>query len=343
MAISIDLPMFDLNDPKLTKSADALESALAQLGKNSTPVSAAETSLLASAVANDGNGFDEWLAADLQLGGLLSSDEASSLTSSPYSALDDSPILGFDSFANSSLGSSLFDLPLALPTTSTETSAIPSAVSVSLPVPFANMASVVTAPVHARPVLTTDAVKQAAAALNIPWSHDLELAVMAQAANNAIPVLSLNTTPAMVIPKIEPTEQCFTPIVLPETPLATSPVFAAASVAIPVSTSVSTESAATSNKKRAASPDDEADEVVAKRAKNTDAARRSRLKKLLRLEGLEAKVSELEVSNNKLTMKVAILETEKNGHLVKEAEQSTRIAQLEAKLAEAHAALTSRV
>jgi hypothetical protein len=164
------------------------------------------------------------------------------------------------------------------------------------------------------PLLTTAAVQQAAAALNIPWSHDLELAVLAQAqaVGHTIPsLLPVDSTPAMIIPKMEPVEQTV--------------------VSVP-----------TGNKKRAISPEEEQDEIVAKRAKNTDAARRSRMKKLVRLETLEAKVAELEATNNRLTMKVAILETEKNGHLAKDADQSVRIAQLEAKLAEAHAALTSR-
>jgi hypothetical protein len=191
--------------------------------------------------------------------------------------------------------------------------------------------------------LTTAAVQQAAAALNIPYSPELEEAVMAQARAQVaitaamVPVLPINNTPAMIIPKSEPLEQSV---------VITSTVPSAAVVVEASKSSVAAAangSSSPSSKKRAFSPEEEeADEVVLKRAKNTDAARRSRLKKLMRLESLEGKVSELESTNNRLTMKVAILETEKNAHLVKEAEQSARIAQLEAKLAEAHAALTSR-
>ncbi|KAF9955884.1 hypothetical protein BGZ72_003296 [Mortierella alpina] len=305
MAISIDFPMFDMTNPKLSKSADALESALAQFGKTASPYAAVHDNsnfIATPAVANNGSGFDEWLASDFQFGALSGDD--SSLSSSPFSALEDSPVLGLDSF-NAVMGPSLFDMDLGF----TGADIVPS--TVASPV----LAAAVDAPaqISAPPMLTTAAVQQAAAALNIPWSHDLELAVMAQAANNASPVLPLNA-PAMVIPKLE----C-EPIV-----------------------SVADASKSKGNKKRAVSPEDEMDEIVAKRAKNTDAARRSRLKKLIKLEGLEAKVADLESANNRLTMKVAVLETEKNGHLVKEAEQSARIAQLEAKLAEAHAALTSR-
>ncbi|KAG0330243.1 hypothetical protein BGZ99_007105 [Dissophora globulifera] len=316
MAISFDFTMFDTTNPKLSKSADALESALAQLSKNATPfvpLNAGNTNnLLTSpaALSSSGDGFDEWLANDFQLGMLTGEDAAPSLTSSPYSALDDSPILGLDSFS-AAMGPSLFDVNLGF-------------------LPVMNNSGP-TSPVQLSPapsLLTTSAVQQAAAALNIPWSRDLELAVMAQAAaastTQETTALPVNSIPAMIIPKAEPVEQSIVPC-----------------LSVPASPSPAAGSQA--NKKRALSPEEEVDEIVAKRAKNTDAARRSRLKKLIRLESLEVKVSELESTNNRLNMKVAILETEKNGHLIKEAEQSARIAQLEAKLAEAHAALTGRV
>ncbi|KAF8975752.1 hypothetical protein BGZ52_008627, partial [Haplosporangium bisporale] len=181
------------------------------------------------------------------------------------------------------------------------------------------------APIAPVAPLTTAAVQQAAAALNIPWSRDLELAVMAQAASSGTTVL-----PVAVIPKVEPVEQTFNLV-------ASTPMLTAASMAVSLS-----ETRPKCNKRRAISPEEEQDEIVAKRAKNTDAARRSRMKKLIRLEGLEAKVSDLETAHTKMTLKVAILETEKSNFISKEAEQNIRIAQLEAKLAEAHAALTNR-
>jgi len=305
MAISINIPMFDMTDSKLSKSADSLESALAQFGKNATPLAGDNYNLInaTAAVSNNGSGFDEWLASDFQLGALSGDD--SSLSSSPYTALDDSPLLGFESFS-SAMNSSLFDMPLGL--------SAEELVSAAPVTPTVVPASPIVALPHvkAAPLLTTAAVQQAAIALNIPWSHDLELAVMAQAANHATTILPLVPAPAVVVPKIEPVEQSY--------------LLSSANV----------------NNKRAASPTDEPDEVIAKRAKNTDAARRSRLKKIVKLEGLEAKVSELEADKTRLTMRVAVLETEKTAHLVREAEQNARIAQLEAKLAEAHAALTAR-
>ncbi|KAF9997037.1 hypothetical protein BGZ80_010988 [Entomortierella chlamydospora] len=312
MAVSIDFNMFDTTNIKLSKSADALESALAQFGKNtpSNNDSSAAGDLFTPS-ANSGNGFDEWLAADLAFGA-LSSDESSVSSSSPFSSLEDSPVLGFDSFG-STVGSSLFDImPMCQPMNANG----------ELP------------KVPKLPLLTSTAVQQAAAALNIPWSVELESAVMAQAALSAVasapaPVPQTMASPILV-PKTEPEEIGFASI---PSSAATSRAASAAPAATPVKKS---------SKKRQLTPEEEAEEIIAKRAKNTDAARRSRLKKLIKLEGLEAKVSDLETANNALNMKIAILETEKNGFIAKDAEQTARIAQLEAQLAEAHAALANR-
>ncbi|KAG0271154.1 hypothetical protein BGZ95_001090 [Linnemannia exigua] len=93
---------------------------------------------------------------------------------------------------------------------------------------------------------------------------------------------------------------------------------------------------------RTAGEEECSEELLARRAKNTDAARRSRLKKVVKLEGLETKVSGLESTNQTLSTKVAVLEAERNSHLVKEAEQMARIAQLEAKLIETQLAFALR-
>lgn len=281
-------------------------------------------------VIGTGNGFDDWLAADLNFGA-LSSDE-SSLSSSPFSGMEDSPDLGFDSYG--SMDPSLFDMSMAFPAlTSAEETAILSEPEM---------------PAVSVPGLTASAVQQAAAALNIPWSKDLEKAVMAQAAMGAVVVPTAPAVPAsplgqimdspMLIPKDEPIESDFS--------LSSSESVSSRSVSLSPSPSPSSEEFSTDSspapkksKKRVLSPEERKEEVVAKRAKNTDAARRSRLKKLIRLEGLEAKVSDLESANSALNMKIAILETEKTGYLSKEAEQAARIDQLEAQLAEAHAAL----
>ncbi|KAF9158574.1 hypothetical protein DFQ26_007465 [Actinomortierella ambigua] len=349
MALPVNYALLDnINDAKLNKSANALELALAHFGKFNASVNDAN---LASPTNNnaDGSGFDEWLAADLQFGTIAGDDLASPLESSPLSALEESPILGFDSFGSELDGASspLFDMSELLNQSSSPSSPslaaaatfVPATPMVSAPAtprleiaaPVLPAATAVTAgPKVGLPVLTTDAVKQAAAALNIPWSDELEKAVIAQAMlpiGSTIPVANNNTSSTA-----SPAPAPATPFV-PATPvLAQSPLATAAALAASVPKMVKT------NKRGIVV--EEPEEVVAKRAKNTDAARRSRLKKLVKLETLEKKVEELETINKGLSLRVAVLESEKNAHLVKDAEQNARIAQLEAKLAEAHLALS---
>ncbi|KAG0042924.1 hypothetical protein BGZ83_012024 [Gryganskiella cystojenkinii] len=352
MVASIDFPMFDTTDLKLSKAADSLESALAQMGKyalNSMTATSFNSDILSSPVSAStpgsitGDGFDDWLAADLNFGA-LSSDE-SSLSSSPFSVLEDSPDLGFDSYNSVLGGPSLFDMSLAFPALTNVTE------EQQQEFPKAQQPVAV-------PGLTTSAVQQAAAALNIPWSEDLEKAVMAQA---AMGVTVAAPAPAVAAPLVTPAspvgQTMGSPLLIPKAePMEIE--FSKSSVSLPMSRSVSaspspspeeeeeeTSPVPTSgapvkrSKKRVLTPEEREEEVVAKRAKNTDAARRSRLKKLIRLEGLELKISDLETTNSSLNMKIAILETEKTGFMTKEIEQAARIAQLEAQLAEAHAAL----
>lgn len=293
------------------------------VGKNASGLVDSANDMFVAPAANAVNGFDEWLAADLSFAA-LSSDE-SSISSSPFSALEDSPVLGFDSFG-SAMGPSLFDMSMAFPAVDS---------------PASPVAAVAASPVM--PVLTSTAVQQAAAALNIPWSAELESAVMAQAALGAASPLAVAAPqPAaspVLAPKVESVEAEFSSTV--STPAVSREVSVAPEIAA-VDAAPAPAAPKPKSKKRRLTPEEEAAEVVAKRAKNTDAARRSRLKKLIKLEGLEAKVFDLESANSDLNMRIAILETEKSGFLAKEAEQAARIAQLEAQLAEAHAALSSR-
>jgi hypothetical protein len=82
------------------------------------------------------------------------------------------------------------------------------------------------------------------------------------------------------------------------------------------------------------------DEIALKRQKNTDAARKSRLKKLVKMEHLENRVSELETDNHRLATRIAVLVSEKSGLESKDVSLEDRIRVLEAQLAEAHKALT---
>jgi hypothetical protein len=84
------------------------------------------------------------------------------------------------------------------------------------------------------------------------------------------------------------------------------------------------------------------DDAAVKRQKNTDAARRSRLRKVQKMDSLEHRVSELEKLNAGLLMRVAVLDSEKTNLRAKESSYETRIRNLEDQLAEAHKALARR-
>ncbi|CAG8547974.1 8884_t:CDS:1 [Ambispora gerdemannii] len=86
-----------------------------------------------------------------------------------------------------------------------------------------------------------------------------------------------------------------------------------------------------------------ADELVLKRAKNTDAARRSRQRKVEKMEGLERDVAELKHENSELQTRVAVLESEKKGLEEKNAEKDARVRQLEQQLSEAHQRLINKI
>lgn len=109
----------------------------------------------------------------------------------------------------------------------------------------------------------------------------------------------------------------------------------------PAVTSASTPTFSTKSKKREIE-EDPADDAAVKRQKNTDAARRSRLRKVQKMETLETRVSDLEKVNAGLLMRVAVLDSEKTNLKAKESSFENRIKVLEAQLSEAHKALSSR-
>ncbi|KAI7850344.1 hypothetical protein BDC45DRAFT_425576, partial [Circinella umbellata] len=102
-----------------------------------------------------------------------------------------------------------------------------------------------------------------------------------------------------------------------------------------------TQSTSTKRKRDASNetPLSPQDEAAIKRQKNTDAARRSRLKKVLKMETLEKRVSDLEKINSNLILRVAVLDSEKTGLKSKESSYEERIKMLECQLAQAHKAL----
>ncbi|OBZ88197.1 hypothetical protein A0J61_03742, partial [Choanephora cucurbitarum] len=77
------------------------------------------------------------------------------------------------------------------------------------------------------------------------------------------------------------------------------------------------------------SEDGTIDEDTLKRRKNTDAARRSRLKKLMKVDQLENQVNALQAENAKLVLNNAVLESQKRSLYAKELEYKKRIKYLE--------------
>ncbi|TPX65315.1 hypothetical protein SpCBS45565_g05301 [Spizellomyces sp. 'palustris'] len=84
------------------------------------------------------------------------------------------------------------------------------------------------------------------------------------------------------------------------------------------------------------------DELALKRRRNTEAARRSRERKAVRLSTLENQVAQLEALNSSMSLKLAVVEKERAIFAAREAELNRRIASLEASLREAHDALMAR-
>ncbi|KAI8879541.1 hypothetical protein K501DRAFT_256666 [Backusella circina FSU 941] len=77
------------------------------------------------------------------------------------------------------------------------------------------------------------------------------------------------------------------------------------------------------------SEDGTIDEDTLRRRKNTDAARRSRMKKLLKTDQLESRVAALQAENAQLVLNNAVLESEKRSQTAKEVEYKKRIKYLE--------------
>ncbi|KAG0211348.1 hypothetical protein BGX28_008004 [Mortierella sp. GBA30] len=295
--------LLEVDNPRLTQSADSLESALAHFSKLAASIERPGTT---PEVSNRGGGFDEWLGGDFHFGSVLSSDE-SPLAPSPYSASEASPLLEQEIPYSTTSTPSLFE------NQSDQSESYPHLGWIAQDLGLGPV-DVEQATPHG---LSTSTLQRAAAALNIPWSQELERAVLAHSRKLSVTVPAISGT-LMSGMALQTGGNSGT------------------------STTVTSSTPKTPQKRAHAPVIEESEEVLAKRAKNTDAARRSRLKKLIKLEGLEVKVSDLEVTNNRLNTRIAVLETERNGFLVKEAEQNARIAQLEAKVIEAHLALTTR-
>lgn len=100
------------------------------------------------------------------------------------------------------------------------------------------------------------------------------------------------------------------------------------------------ESSNSNNKReRSESIDDPQDLVVLKRQRNTDAARRSRLRKAQKMDALEKRVLDLEAENERLRLRAAVAESDRANIEAKEKRSRVRVLELERQLADTHKAL----
>ncbi|KAF9924259.1 hypothetical protein FBU30_005732 [Linnemannia zychae] len=374
---------------RLMMSADSLDFALQGNKKNNAPrQDAIDFNSLDSIFSNShdlsASLFDDWLANDLQHVGYMGNEDpalSSSDSDSNNSPLlssneSDSPVVGFDSIASDAelIQSSGLDASVAL---FPEVQPAPVAPSSS---PLFGLPTVVAAaPAAPMMPLTPEAVQQAAAALNIPWSKSLETAVLAQSLLASIPMaLQMPTAATAVKPSVTPlipaaapqsppvllpkqTERAISPApvaeqraptLAPATPRPSLSILSSTQTPVPGKSVTATTyksayrstSLSTGSLKRSRESSEppsvlegkdisEMDEVALKRAKNTDAARRSRHKKLVRMEGLEQRVAELEVENSMFEAKLNEVELERSLLADKDQMQQARIQELERMLA----------
>ncbi|CAO3569813.1 unnamed protein product [Mortierella alpina] len=329
--------------------------------------------------------FDDWLANDLHQVGFMSHDESSASSASEsdsnnsprLSEKSDSPVVGFDSITSDAdlVQSSGFEASMALFPDVQQASAI---LGFS-PAPVAAAAAAAPAAAPLLP-LTPEAVQQAAAALNIPWSKSLETAVLAQSLLASIPMalqIAINPSAAPLSPSspapqvaapspallpkqsdravtpvsstVSERASSMTPSLPPATPRMSLSILSSTQTPVPGTSSVKattyksayrSTSLPRSGVKRDRDFDDppsvldgkdvsDMDEVALKRAKNTDAARRSRHKKLVKMEGLEHRVAELEVENSMFEAKLNEVELERSLLADKDQMQQARIQELE--------------
>ncbi|KAF8948849.1 hypothetical protein BGZ47_002009 [Haplosporangium gracile] len=374
---------------RLMMSADSLDFALQGNNKKATTTrqDLIDYSSLDSifSTSNDLSAslFDDWLANDLQQVGYLSnedptlsSSDSDSNNSPLLSSESDSPVVGFDSIASDAefIQSSGLDTSMAL---FPEVQSAPAAAS---PSPLFGLAAAAqTIPATPMMPLTPEAVQQAAAALNIPWSKSLETAVLAQSLLASIPMALQMPTAAAIKPSAAPlspapqsppvllpkqteraispaaplspapiTEQRVAPALAPATPRPSLSILSSTQTPVPGKSvtattyksayrSASLTRSSLKRERECSEPPSvldgrdvsEMDETALKRAKNTDAARRSRHKKLVKMEGLEQRVAELEVENSMFETKLNEVELERSLLADKDQMQQARIQELE--------------
>ncbi|OBZ89371.1 Cross-pathway control protein 1 [Choanephora cucurbitarum] len=81
------------------------------------------------------------------------------------------------------------------------------------------------------------------------------------------------------------------------------------------------------------------DLIALKRQRNTDAARRSRQRKAMKMDALEKRVMDLEAENERLRLRAAVAESERANIEAKEKRSRVRVLELERQLADTHKTL----
>jgi len=180
----------------------------------------------------------------------------------------------------------------------------------------------VTIPVDDPPLNNISALSPS---LNIPWSTDVT------SSSSTDNIHTSSTSPSIL--------SNFSAV---SSPSSTAVSSVSSTVTSPLTTSLRTRNRKRSISELEKDPLIVADELAMKRAKNTDAARRSRLRKAKKMEGLEKEVTELKTENIDLQTRIAVLESEKKGLESKNVEKESRVKMLEQQLAEAHERLIKR-
>lgn len=169
-----------------------------------------------------------------------------------------------------------------------------------------------------------------------PISPSTTLTTQSTPTTQILATEDIKSSPISLFPEIQPKKQ----LILPKSTNNVFPRIAPRPVMIQQQPIIKKPIVPPVQTKKRPLTDKEQDEITLKRQKNTDAARRSRMKKLMKMEQLETKVNDLESENHTLTTRIAVLESEKRGLESKSTAYEERIKVLEAQLSEAHRALT---
>ncbi|ORY96487.1 hypothetical protein BCR43DRAFT_563783 [Syncephalastrum racemosum] len=193
-------------------------------------------------------------------------------------------------------------------------------------------------PIHSSPVTPPDSFLSTPPAIHI--KHETQIPPLPQGPDDplTVAIAALMAAASSPVPAQQP-HPVMTPLSTPQ--MISEPASPLLKLEQPEPIQHQQQQQPQRGKKRASS-DEPLDEAALKRQKNTDAARRSRLRKVMKMEALEKQVAELEKTKTSLLLRVAVLDAEKAGLQSKEASYEARIKMLESQLADAHVALQAK-